>query len=164
MSGAIGDRKRELRHRMREVRSAVADGGARSAIIWSHVRCEPTVSAARALVVFDSIRGEPDSSGFVDWCRATGRRVDVLEQHPAAPFPNRASSFDVVIVPGLAFTRAGDRLGQGGGWYDRFLAQVGADCTTIGVGFAEQILDELPVGDHDVRLDIVITDEGRIGR
>ena len=67
-----------------------------------------------------------------------------------------------MIVPGLAFTSAGDRLGQGGGWYDRFLADVRPECRTIGVGFVEQIVDALPVEDHDIRLDHVVTESGDI--
>ena len=63
--------------------------------------------------------------------------------------PIDPAAIDIVIVPGLAFTRDGRRLGQGGGFYDRFLAQLPADCTTIGVGFAEQLLDDLPVEPHD---------------
>jgi 5-formyltetrahydrofolate cyclo-ligase len=72
--------------------------------------------------------------------------------------PPDPRSIDVVIVPGTAFTAAGDRLGQGGGWYDRFLARVRPDCVTIGVGFAPQLVSELPVEDHDIRLDLVVTD------
>jgi 5-formyltetrahydrofolate cyclo-ligase len=63
----------------------------------------------------------------------------------------------VVIVPGVAFTRDGDRLGQGGGWYDRFLAGVRPDCTVIGVCFDEQLVDQLPTEPHDVSLACVVT-------
>ena len=59
-------------------------------------------------------------------------------------------SIDLVLVPGLAFTVDGGRLGQGGGHYDRFLAECRAPA--IGVCFAEQLVDELPLRAHDVRL------------
>ena len=65
---------------------------------------------------------------------------------------------DVVVVPGLAFTVDGHRLGQGGGWYDRFLAARRSDCVTIGVCFRPQLLDRLPTEDHDVILDAIVTD------
>jgi 5-formyltetrahydrofolate cyclo-ligase len=65
---------------------------------------------------------------------------------------------DLIVVPGLAFTAGGHRLGQGGGWYDRFLSERRADCTTIGVCFACQIVDHLPMDEHDVVLDAVVTD------
>ena len=65
-----------------------------------------------------------------------------------------------MIVPGLAFTRRGDRLGQGGGWYDRVLAGVRDDCVTIGVAFAPQLVDELPVEPHDRPVDLVVTEHG----
>ncbi len=67
---------------------------------------------------------------------------------------------DVVIAPGLAFTAARERLGQGGGWYDRFLADARADRTVIGVCFIEQIVDALPTEPHDISMDIVVTDRG----
>ena len=65
---------------------------------------------------------------------------------------------DAVIVPGLAFTVDGRRLGQGGGWYDRFLAARRADCAAIGIGFHEQVLESVPTEDYDVVLDTVVTD------
>ncbi len=68
------------------------------------------------------------------------------------------TTIDVVVVPGLAFTRDGRRLGQGGGYYDRFLPLLRDDCVTCGVGFAVQIVDDLPSESHDRVLTMVITD------
>lgn len=67
---------------------------------------------------------------------------------------------ELVIVPAVAYDRKGNRLGRGKGFYDRLLAETRA--TKIGVGYEFQLLDELPVEPHDVRMDIVITPSGRI--
>lgn len=67
---------------------------------------------------------------------------------------------DVIVVPGTAFTPDGRRVGQGGGWYDRFLPGRRHDAMTIGICFAPQLLDDLPTEAHDVVLDIVVTDDG----
>jgi 5-formyltetrahydrofolate cyclo-ligase len=64
---------------------------------------------------------------------------------------------DVVVVPGLAFTPGGERLGQGGGHFDRFLARVPGDCLRIGVAFNEQVVGALPTERHDIAVDRVIT-------
>lgn len=162
MSDAIGDRKRALRKWMRQLRLSVDDPTERSVAIWSHVRDEPAVRAARSVMAFASVPGEPDSAPFLGWCVGLGKHVVVPEADPTAAMPADPRSLDAVIVPGLAFTRAGDRLGQGGGWYDHFLCEVGETCTTIGVGFGVQLVADLPVADHDVRLDVVITEDGRV--
>jgi 5-formyltetrahydrofolate cyclo-ligase len=67
-------------------------------------------------------------------------------------------SIDLVLVPGLAYTLAGARLGQGGGHYDRFLPTLAASCTSVGVCFVEQLLDELPTESHDGNVDRVVVD------
>jgi len=72
--------------------------------------------------------------------------------------PVDPQEIDVVLVPGLAFTCDGRRLGQGGGFYDRFLPLVREDCVTVGVCFAEQIVDDLITEPHDRIVDLVITD------
>lgn len=72
--------------------------------------------------------------------------------------PVDPDAIDVVLVPGLAFTRDGRRLGQGGGFYDRFLPRLRPDCVTIGVCFAEQIVDDLTTEPHDRIVDRVVTD------
>lgn len=70
------------------------------------------------------------------------------------------------LVPGLAFTRAGHRLGRGRGFYDRFLQKAISrrkasglkPLIKIGIGFHEQVVEELPCETHDVVLDAVLTD------
>lgn len=63
---------------------------------------------------------------------------------------------DVVILPGMAFTRSGCRLGRGKGYYDRFLAQVRPNALRIGLAFEEQIFPELPCDSHDQPVDCLI--------
>jgi 5-formyltetrahydrofolate cyclo-ligase len=69
---------------------------------------------------------------------------------------------DLLLVPGLAFDRSGARLGRGGGFYDRLLAQVRPDVTSIGVTQAARLIDTVPVHDHDRRVDMVVTEDGLI--
>ena len=65
------------------------------------------------------------------------------------------SEIDLVLVPGLAFSRKGTRLGQGRGYYDRFLSQLNGT-TTLGVGFDWQLLEDIPEELYDIRLDGVV--------
>lgn len=69
---------------------------------------------------------------------------------PATALPDTA----IVLVPGVAFTRAGRRLGQGGGYYDRALA--GRTAHAIGIGFTCQLVEDLPHGAHDRMMDALI--------
>lgn len=144
--------KASLRAHMRRVRKDLPDREERSARIWAQVRELPAIERAQRVLVFDTIPGEPHADPFAEWCRVQGKAVAVPEDDVGPSWP------DVVIVPGLAFTERGERLGQGGGWYDRFLSRTRDGCTTIGVCFDPQLVDELPTEDHDVVLDIVVSD------
>jgi 5-formyltetrahydrofolate cyclo-ligase len=68
---------------------------------------------------------------------------------------------DWLLVPLLAFDRAGRRLGYGGGYYDRTLAAL-PGVTAIGIGYACQELDEVPAGEEDARLQAIATEAGLI--
>ena len=65
-------------------------------------------------------------------------------------------SFDLIIVPGVAFDRKGNRIGRGRGYYDRFLCQH-LDVKRIGICFDFQLVDEVPSEPFDIRMDEVLT-------
>lgn len=69
-----------------------------------------------------------------------------------------SDSFEIAITPGLGFTEKGDRLGYGRGYYDRWFAKNKVK-TKIGVAFELQIVDELPVEETDMPLDILVTEK-----
>ena len=72
----------------------------------------------------------------------------------------------LILVPGVAFTAAGGRLGRGGGHYDRFLASLppALPLTVVGLCFACQLLPDLPLEPHDRMVDAVVTEAGVHGR
>ncbi|MFH0827177.1 MAG: 5-formyltetrahydrofolate cyclo-ligase [Candidatus Omnitrophota bacterium] len=75
------------------------------------------------------------------------------------PSPQRFVSphyLDIVIVPGLAFDKKGNRLGRGKGCYDRFLKRLPKKIPTIGLAFDFQILPKIPAKTHDRNVDKVI--------
>ncbi len=80
--------------------------------------------------------------------------MNVLEPREGA----RVSPREVTlwIVPGLAFTRTGDRLGYGGGWYDRLLAGASEEAEKIAFAYPFQVVESLPHEAHDIRLNRVI--------
>ena len=72
--------------------------------------------------------------------------------------PKKVSAW---IIPGLAFTRGGKRLGYGGGWYDRLLASAPKAAVKIGVAYSFQIVDDLPAEQHDIMLTDIVAEETR---
>ena len=66
-----------------------------------------------------------------------------------------------VIVPGVAFTKDGKRLGYGGGYYDRFYEKANAHVYQwIGVGYEMQMADDIPTDEHDMYCHLIVTNEG----
>jgi 5-formyltetrahydrofolate cyclo-ligase len=75
------------------------------------------------------------------------------------PSPKRfihPKDLDLVIVPGVAFDKQGNRLGRGKGCYDRFLKRLPEDIPCIGIAFDFQILPRIPAKTHDISVDKVI--------
>ncbi len=72
--------------------------------------------------------------------------------------PRALAAADIVLVPALLVDRAGNRLGHGGGFYDRALATVTA--RTVAVVFDDELVDELPAEDHDRRVGEVLRPAG----
>ena len=82
----------------------------------------------------------------------------ILEPDVSRSREVEAAALDLIIVPAIAFTKDGNRLGQGGGYYDRLLKKT--DAVTVGVGYDFQLFADLPVEPHDCRLDYVVTPSG----
>jgi 5-formyltetrahydrofolate cyclo-ligase len=98
--------------------------------------------------------------GDLDWATSEGPDSlaagprGLLEPGPAEPRRGTGAiaRADMVIVPALAADRRGNRLGKGGGSYDRALARVGGLVPTVALLFDGELLDEVPAGPHDVRV------------
>jgi 5-formyltetrahydrofolate cyclo-ligase len=76
--------------------------------------------------------------------------------------PVRAKQLDLLLVPGIAFDRHGNRLGRGGGFYDRLLAEYPA-ATAVGLCFDFQLVDSLPAEPHDRPVDWIVTESQVFG-
>ena len=172
MPVSAAEAKRALRAEIREVRRRIAadpaDRLARSSRIWARIVALSGLDTRSgtgrppAVLLFESLPTEPETAGWIRWCHDHDVAVYLPEvDEPALrvqPDDLDPAALDVVVVPGLAFTVDGRRLGQGGGHFDRFLPRLRAGCVTIGAAFAEQIVDDLPTEPHDVHLTHVATD------
>lgn len=140
---------------MRDWRRSLSDDelATRSERIVGRLSERSDVMAATTVMGFTAVRGEPNLEPLATFIRSAGHRWVVPEDDP------EPADVDLVIVPGMSFTQRGDRLGQGGGWYDRFLPRLRNGVITIGVCFAEQISAALPTERHDVRVDDVVVDD-----
>ena len=94
-------------------------------------------------------------------CRVQNPQSDIVTgyfgiREPAAPCAEiPMNHFDLILVPGVAFDWQGNRLGHGKGFYDRLLAGVrGVKC---GIAFDEQLVNAVPVGSADVRMNFILT-------
>lgn len=68
----------------------------------------------------------------------------------------QTGGLDLVIVPGVAFTSRGVRLGHGKGYYDSFLSKLNPKPATIALAFTQQVLLNVPAHDHDVKIDHIL--------
>ncbi len=74
------------------------------------------------------------------------------------------SLIDFILVPGVAFSRSGARLGYGGGFYDRLLVNKRSDAASIAAAFSLQMVDEIPLEGNDIPVDAIITEAGEYFR
>jgi len=173
--------KRERRRELLAARRAVPAGevAAGSLRVVAHLRALPEVSEARTLLLYAADPDEIDLAGLFDeppaGCRVLLPRVEGDELVVVPHLPDDelvigslgvrepvgaavdVAQIDVAIVPGVAFSSLGDRLGRGRGLYDRLLARI-PDTVRIGVSMEQFVVEALPTEAHDVRVDLVVTD------
>jgi len=80
-------------------------------------------------------------------------------KNPISGLPVPFGEIDLVVTPGLGFDKEGNRLGRGGSYYDRFFANDELKADRCGFAFAEQLIDSIPVTEHDEPVRILVTDE-----
>ncbi|MDB6149528.1 MAG: 5-formyltetrahydrofolate cyclo-ligase [Chthoniobacter sp.] len=177
--------KTELRRTARQRLVQITEREEKSRAIVSTVMALPQYAAAVRVALFAPLPSEPMiellwAEAPRQFCYPRVQGDDLLLLDVAHPWevqetpwhpqvrepalrPERVipiADVDVVLVPGLAFTRDGNRLGRGRGFYDRLLAGKTARTQLVGVCFAEQLFEELPCEAHDARMDLVITELG----
>ncbi len=178
--------KNKIRREKIAAREALSAGErqAKSEEIARHIAVLPEFQAARTVMLYRGIKGEvrldhltclaPHKRYAYPLCRDGGEMLALIpedgEAFKSGPFgipepdPSRSDAvkpeeIDLVICPCTSFDDAGRRLGMGGGYYDRFLPR----CTrahVIAAAFACQRAEELPEEPHDVRMELVVTEEG----
>ena len=90
----------------------------------------------------------------------TGFSTDVAGlRNPITGVPVPFEEIDLVVTPALGFDRKGNRLGRGASYYDRFFANAELKAPKCGFAFAEQMIDSVPVTEHDKPVDFLVTDK-----
>lgn len=98
--------------------------------------------------------GDASEAPFIAHPTRAFAATDVDSDHfPIVP----AKALDMIIVPLVAFDRAGARLGYGGGCYDRYLPMLSPACQIIGIAFDEQRVDHVPTSAHDLPLPHIVS-------
>ena len=80
-------------------------------------------------------------------------------RNPITGVPIPFEDIDLVVTPALGFDKKGNRLGRGGSYYDRFFTNDKLKAPRCGFAFAEQVVDSIPVTEHDEPVDFLVTDE-----
>ncbi len=103
------------------------------------------------------IKGHMDFYAFAQGDELFENRYHILEPKNDPENLIIPDAIDAIIVPLVAFDKKGNRMGMGGGYYDRILKKVSAQCLLIGIAYDFQMMDRIPVENWDMPLDEVIT-------
>lgn len=170
--------KPEIRKQMKALNTGLTpdERSARSARIFRAVEELPQFAEAKTVAFFSALRDEPDTTEALARWSGTKRIVlprvegDIMQFYDYDPASmNDAGAFgisepeatalclpreiDLIVVPGVAFTRNGMRLGRGKGFYDKYLSQEEFRAFKVGVCYPHQVVDALPTDPHDMPTD-----------
>ncbi|MFZ5634477.1 MAG: 5-formyltetrahydrofolate cyclo-ligase [Bacillota bacterium] len=163
----------------------------KSRIIMDRIMSSDIYLGSRSLMVYVDFRNEVQTGILIARALAGGKRVSVPitdvrgkkltpsrllaypedlapgawgipEPGPECVRPVDPAELDLVIVPGVAFDVRGNRLGYGGGFYDRFLPRTRPGTVYLAPAFEVQVVDDVFPGPHDVPVHIIVTEEKTI--
>lgn len=186
---SIAGQKTEIRKQMKSFKEGLLEEEyqKKSKRILEKVILSTWYQNAECLLVYISVRHEVDTAALIFHALAEGKQVAVPKvmgknmefffiqsmgnlsagffQIPepddiSHPFLCSSVKRAVMLAPGVAFGKNGERLGYGGGFYDRYLEKAEKERIILKVGlcFQEQLLEALPTEAHDKKMDLIITD------
>lgn len=177
------ERKKEIRREVRQ-RIAQMEESARALAaekIFSHIEQLELFGKAECIALFVAMKDEVSTEIALRRWRDMGKHLvvprvegDIMRFYdydpermqvgafgivePMGDVECEAKDIDLMIVPARAFTLSGERLGRGGGFYDKYMSLNGFRAAKIGIAFSCQIFDSLPCDKHDIRVDRVVTE------
>ena len=147
------------------------------------------IKNSQTLFLFASFRSEVDTFGMIKRALGDRKRVvlpkvegknlglyvisnvdELVPGYMQIPEPSvltddrkvTINEVDAIIVPGAAFDPSGNRIGYGGGFYDRLLAGLERPVPVIAPTYEEQVIDSVPADAHDRKVDIIVTDRREV--
>ena len=186
------DEKARIRRVVLGVRDAIAPEtrAAKNSLTKERLLALPRFLHARVIFFFASFRSEVSTGPLMEESLKRGKRVvvprvdrdskslklyeitalsELVPGYMGIPEPEVSeerrrdiNDADLVIMPGAAFDTHGNRLGYGGGYYDRLLSGLVKNIPLIAIAYEEQIIESVPVGPHDIRVHVIVTDSRTI--
>ena len=169
----------EVRRRIKELSAEVKHTSATK--IFTTIEQNSAFHNAQCIALFASMKDEvPTDYALKAWLKM-GKHIvvprvegDIMRFYDYSPDRMQTGAFgieepigdreipaediDLIIVPARAFTLRGERLGRGGGFYDKYMSLNGFRAYKIGIAFSAQIFDTLPCDAHDIKVDEVVTE------
>jgi 5-formyltetrahydrofolate cyclo-ligase len=183
------DKKRRLREEVLKKRGAISTANRvlHSATILERIFGLKEMESARWVAFYASYGSEVETTGMMAHALAHGKRIavpkvdgergmkfselthpvrelrpgyrNIPEPRPEFFRPVEVSTMNLLIVPGIAYDEAGNRLGQGAGFYDRLLGELAGRIPIIAPAFEAQVVPEVPVGPGDHKVDTLVTEK-----
>jgi len=175
--------KEELRKILREQRNSLTNKNEKSRLIIQNILSSPAFQKASVVLLYRSAKGEVDTDELWQLCRKQGKncvfpkcisktemiavsaeneedfslsKFGILEPKSDVAFPKE--QIDCILVPALAFDQNNYRMGYGGGYYDRYLADYQGD--TVGLCFSELLVTSVLPNEWDIPVSLVATEHG----
>lgn len=180
--------KKNLRKSAESARDSIEPGvrQEKSKIIAEKFAALPEYKTVKTILLYYPFRSEPDIRIIIDKALCDGKKVvlpkvkgnilklfyvnDIAAQLKSGAFgimePDEdkcieaaTNDIELALVPGVCFDRYLNRLGYGGGFYDRLIPFLPASAKKISVCFQKQMVDKIPSGKYDIAVDMVISEE-----
>jgi 5-formyltetrahydrofolate cyclo-ligase len=172
--------KKRLRRSLLDIRTNTPNKKAKSVLIVKKLLSLEEVTSAKTILLYYPTKSEVDISNTFKILEELGKTIFLpkIEGYKIAKFSQKTylsagkdgilepegrviknpRNIDVAIIPGIGFDYSGNRIGHGGGWYDRILEEINFK-HIIGVCFDSQIVSKAPNEPHDKSVHIIITEK-----